>query len=251
MKMTKLYTTVFDEEMKSRGFKKKAKLYYRLNGDNLQGVVINSCNPYMLDFYSAPYWMENVQAYLAPLYRGDWATHGGFEINSSRYYQEEEEQINLDRMNFCLMLAKEHILPFMDEIYDLNSYIDHLEPRWKGLGRETASGILEICPGEFDKKMDIPFSTMSMQWALWMRYTYSAFLEYGCIRGDLQKGYDYMLEKGSFIPESWQWVEFSQKYYDKFMTEDGLERAKQYLEERRQIMLPRLRDELGLSVFNL
>lgn len=251
MKMTKLYTTVFDEELKSRGFKKKAKLYYRLNGDNLQGVVINSCNPYMLDFYSAPYWMKNVQAYLAPLYKGDWAEHG-MEISTSRYYREEEEQLNTDQMNFCFMLAKKHILPVLDEIYDLNSYIDHLKPRWRGFGREEAPGILDIYLDEIDEKYShIKFERIRMKWWLWMRYTYSAFLEYGCIHGDLQKGYDYMLEKGSFIPESWRWVDFAKEYYNEFMTEDGLERAKQYLEERRQIMLPRLRDELGLSVFNL
>lgn len=249
MKMTKLFTTVFDGEMKSRGFKRKAKLYYRLNGDNLQGVVIKTVNPYSIHFYSAPYWMESIQADLFPLQKGYWA-----EISTSisphwsaRYY-EENEQFNFDNMNLCFTLAKDHILPIMDKMNDLDSYIENCVPSWSGFGTEINRCVIEIGPDDVEEGysflVDFP---IKMVWHVWDMYTYSAFLQYACLKGDLQKGYDLLEEKGALMPDSWGSKEYAQNKYAEFMTDDGLQRAEQYLADRRKIMLPRLRDELGLD----
>ncbi len=253
MKMSKLFTTIFDEELKSRGFKRKAKLYYRLNGDILQGVVIKAINPYSIHFYSAPYWMENIQVELFPLYKGYWAENGVSISPWCAYYREENEQFNIDIMNICFTLAKNYVLPFLDQINDLDSYIDNCVPNWTGIGTEFNSCAFEIRPGEVDEKYsyinDFPINMVCHIWD--NLYTYSAFLKYACIKGNLQKGYDLLEEKVSLLPSSWCSKDSVQNRYMEFMIDDGLTRAERYLDERRSIMLPRLRDELGLDTFNL
>ena len=251
MKMTKLYTTVFDEELKSRGFKRKAKLYYRLNGDNLQGVIIKAVNPYSIHFYSAPYWMENIQAELFPLHKGYWAENGS-SVDSALYYREENEQNNFDQMTACLTLAKAHILPIMDNMFDLKSYIENCTPSWHGFDGKTGyQAVIKIHPNDIDDKYSYLKDPISLVWYFWNMYTYSAFLKYACEEEDLQKGYDLLEEKASLMPDLWGVKEPALKDYMEYMIDGGLEKAKQYFDERRKIMIPRLRDELGIDTFNL
>ena len=254
MKMTKLFTTVFDEELKSRGFKRKAKLYYRLNGDILQGVVIKTINPYTIHFYSAPYWMENIQAKLSPLHKGYWA-ESGFCIapEVDAYYREENEQFNLDYMNACFTLAKEHILPVLDRMNDLDSYIELCITNWSTLDDEKArQDFIKIKLGDIDRKYSCTDSQIKMFWRVWNGlYTYSAFLHYGCLKGDLKIGYDLLEKQSAFLPFHTNSNRSAQNNYIKFMTDDGIEKAKAYFDERRAIMIPRLRDELGLDTFSL
>ena len=255
MKMNKLFIMLFDEELKSQGFKRKAKLYYRLNGDILQGVVIKTINPYDIHFYSAPFWMDSIPIYLNPLYKGYWLEDSMIiSPDIDAYYREENEQFNMDYMNVCFLLAKKHILPIMDKMHDLDSYLKYCTPNWDNMCSEKAKKrFLKILPGEVDEKYSyLNNSTVKMLYHLWSElYTYSAFLKYGCEKGDLQKGFDLLEEKSKLLDSCTNTNRSAQKNYMEYMTEDGLERAKQYFEERRRIMLPRLRDELGLSVFNL
>lgn len=251
MKMTKLFTTVFDEELKSRGFKRKARLYYRLNGDILQGVIIKTVNPYTIHFYSAPYWMENIQADLFPLYKGYWAENGS-SIGSALYYREENEQINLDQMNAFLTIAKTHILPVLDRMCDLKSYIENCTPNWQGFDQKMrGQAFIECSPNDVGEEYSHLEFSFHMVWYLWNMYTYSAFLKYACEEENLQNGYDLLDEKSSLMPVQWGCKKTAQKEYMQYMTDDGLTRAKQYFEDRREEMLPRLRDELGLDTFNL
>ena len=251
MKMTKLYTTVFDEELKSRGFKRKARLFYRLNGEILQGVVIKPINPYSIHFYFAPYWMENFEENWFPLNKGYWAENGPQISPSYAYYREENEQFNIDHMNICFKLAQNHILPILERVNSFESYIENCTPNWSNLGHKSFDTTIEVDPADIDQKYSYIKFPVNMHWTNWNIFTYSAFLKYACIVGDLQKGYDLLEEKGSLMPPSWNSKEFAQSEYLKFMTDDGLKRAEQYFEERRKIMLPRLRDELGLDTFNL
>ncbi|MBQ7387207.1 MAG: hypothetical protein IJW03_03475 [Clostridia bacterium] len=274
MTMTKLYTTFFDEELKSRGFKRKAKLYYRLNGDMLQGVVLKAINPYSIHFYSAPYWMENIQAELSPLYKGYWAEHG-IEISPDTfsYYRAEKEEMNVEYMHTCFTLAKRHILPILDRMYDLNSYIENLTPNWPDIYDEKAEErVLKIYPRDLNRKFTLKEheieklrllntspeevdqnelhmdyrSTVTMLYHLFEYQSYSAFLQYGCDKGDLQAGLD--LLKEIKLPAVCS-RDLAQERYMKFMTDDGLEKAKAFLDTKRVTMRIRLRAELGLDIF--
>lgn len=246
MKMTKLFTTVFDEELKARGFKRKARLYYRLNGDILQGIVIKPINPYSIHFYAAPYWMDDYYFREFPIYQGYWAENGGGVDASFAYYREENEQFNLDIMNICFTLVKDYALPVLDRINNLDSYIENNKPNWNVFGQTNWS--VKVDPANLDDRYSYIKYPVSMHWFYYnSAYDYTAFLKYACDVGDIQKGYDLLIKKEH---EGWQISEWSNEY-PKYMTEDGLERAKEYFEKRRQIMIPRLRDELGLDTFNL
>ena len=252
MKMTKLFTSVFDEELKAHGFKRKAKLYYRLNGDILQGVVIKTVNPYSIHFYSAPYWMENYLVETFPLHKGYWAENGASISPSYAYYREENEQFNLDHMNICLDLAKEHILPVFEKMHDLNSYLGNCLPKWSGVGNEIVTGIIEINPAELNKKYQYINFPITVHFRFWdAMQPHYPFLAYACNNDDIKIGYDLLKKKELLLPTSWVNKESARKKYIEYMTDDGLERAKQYFVERREIMISRLCDELGLDVFNL
>ena len=254
MTKTKLFTTVFDEEMKSRGFKRKAKLYYRLNGEILQGAIIKTTNPYDIHFYSAPYWIENIQAELHPLNKGYWAERGWcLSPGIGAYYREENEQLNYDYMNICFNLAKDHILPVLDSINDINSYIDNCVPNWKLFNEnQKRMDVIKKMPGEINEKYSYIDSPITMLWRVWDGlYTYHAFLYYGFINNDLKVGYDLLEKQSAFLPFHTNSNQYAQNKYAEYMTHDGLKRAEEYFEERRKIMLPRLRDELGLDTFNL
>ena len=276
MTMMKLFTTFFDEEMKSRGFKRKAKLYYRLNGDILQGVVLKAINPYSIHFYSAPYWMENDQERMFLFNKGYWAEHGiCISPDSFSYYRAENEEMNAEYMNTCFTLAKRHVLPIFDRIYDLNSYIENLTPNWPGIYDEKAKErVLSVYPRDIDRRLTLEEreieilrllntppeevdqkglhmdyrSDVTMLYHLFEYHCYSAFLQYGCDKGDLQAGLDWLkkIELPSVCSR-----DYTQKFYMKFMTENGLEKAKEFLDSRRLMMRVRLRSELGLDISNL
>ena len=254
MKMTKLFTTVFDEELKSHGFKRKAKLYYRINGDILQGVVIKTINPYTIHFYSAPYWMENIQSKSSPLHKGYWAENGlCISPGSGAYYREENEQLNFDYMNICLALAKDHIFPVLYKMNNIDSYIENCVPNWSTIDEINARNeVVKIKASTIDEKYFYIKDDITILWRVWDElYTYYAFLYNGYLKNNLKSGYDKLDQQVSFLPFHTNRDRYSQNKYMEFMTRDGLERAKQYFEERRSIMLPRLRDELGLDTFDL
>lgn len=254
MKMTKLFTTVFDEELISRGFKRKAKLYYRLNGDILQGVIIKTINPYTIHFYSAPYWMENIQAKLSPLHKGYWAEHGWcISPGGGAYYREENENLNLDYMSICLALAKEYIFPILDKMNNIDSYIENCVPNWTTMRNEVSrNDVIVVNPWTIDEKYSHIDTDIKMLWRVWDElFTYNAFLYKGYTNNNLKCGYEILNSKAALLPFHTNRDQYAQNKYMEFMTDDGLSRAKQYFEERRAIMIPRLRDELGLDTFNL
>ena len=252
MKMTKLFTTVFDEEMKARGFKRKAKLYYRLNGEILQGVIIKTINPYSIHFYAAPYWMRNLCDDM-PLNKGYWADFGlNISPGGEAYYREENERLNLDYMNICFSLAKEHFLPVLDKITDLDSYLENCTPNWDKFGDHKNERVIKILPGSIDPKYSYLNYPITILWDIWCElYQHYAFLNYGYRENDLQKGLDLLDEKDALLSEYINRDRFAQERYITFMTKDGLDKAKEYFTTRRAEMLPRLREELGLDTFNL
>ena len=91
-----------------------------------------------------------------------------------------------------------------------------------------------------------------MLWRVWDElYTYYAFLYYGCFNNNLKAGYDLLEKQSALLPLHTNRDRYAQNKYIEFMTDDGIEKAKGYFYERRSIILPRLRDELGLDTFYL
>ena len=78
MKLNKCFTTVFDSTLKSHGFKRKGVLYYRINGEVLQGITVKMTNPYSICCAFLPYWMYDIL----------WDFHRGFPIDKCEWAEE-------------------------------------------------------------------------------------------------------------------------------------------------------------------
>lgn len=249
--MTRLFTTTFDEELKSRGFKRKAKLYYRLNGEILQGIIIKTINPYTLHFTAIPYWMERRREYTTAYSKGFWAENGiCISPGTDAYYRAENEQLNLDYMNICFELAKKYALPALDKIKDIDSYMEYCLPHWDLPDKEASrKRVLKIHPCDIDAKYSYIRFPITLLWdAFDSLYTHYAFLNYAYSIADIQKGYE-MLKDTELRRE--HGGDFSLKQYREFLGDDGMEKAEKYFSERKAKTLPLLRDELGLNTFHL
>ena len=247
MKMQTLFATVFNEEMKARGYKRKGRFYYRLNGDILQGVVIKTINPYTIHFYAAPYWTRNAQMEMNSITDGSWA-EDGFEVSPGlgAYYREENEELNLAYMNACLNIAKLCFLPLLDEINDLDSYFEHLVPNWFFLdARNRNRRWVSLEVEELNKSIDV-------FWDMWPNLDrHLPFLYYGCMHNDLDKGYQLIRKLESRLQPTNDVAEYAKSLYRKFLKTNDLESAKQYFAERKEIMLKRLSEELKLDISHL
>ena len=258
MTLFKIFTSTFDEEMKSRGFKRKGWLYYRLRGEILQGVTLKTINPYTIHFHIQPYWKESI--HMSGSFRLDqryWVEDGSeIDPDNYAYFRRENVQLNQDFMNICFEIAKKHILPAMDEVDSIDKYIEYCTPHWSGFNNERAHEIrVTFDPVEIDPRyayLHIPYSyrkKIDIYWHVFdFWHVYQAFLKYAIDHSDIQKGYDLLCEKikslfGSVDPDY-----LPVQRYKEYLTEDGLERAKQLINDRIATMKKRLKDELGLEV---
>lgn len=122
MRLSSCFTTIFTQILMENGFKKKGILYYRMNGDILQGITIKLINPYTVTFSYFPYWIydfaEETKRY--SLGKSYWAEINGVD---GSYYRKENEDAELENMRKIGDLVQYKIIPFLDKIYDLESYI--------------------------------------------------------------------------------------------------------------------------------
>lgn len=125
MKLNKCFTTVFDAPLKERGFKKKGLLYYRMNGKILQGITIKLTNPYSITFAYFPYWIYDfdIETKGYSLSSSDWAEYNN--VDGSRYNADNEET-ELKKMQGLAEVFLELIIPFLDGICDLDTYISSI-----------------------------------------------------------------------------------------------------------------------------
>ena len=123
MKLNKCFTIVFDPALKEHGFKRKGVLYYRVNGDILQGITIKLTNPYAICVGFVPYWMYNLPW---DLQRGgsidecDWAED--FPYLSGDYYRQDDDKA-LEKMQSFLDPVINKLIPLLDKIISIDDYL--------------------------------------------------------------------------------------------------------------------------------
>lgn len=131
---SKLFTTVFDDEMKGRGFRRKGHLYYKFVGEFIQGVALKTVNPYSICFHAFPYWSQPGFGDENFVFNKGYWTENGMEIEPERlyggYYRKENVEINFDAMRVSLELAKEYFLPILESVTDYDSYIAYKSLVW-------------------------------------------------------------------------------------------------------------------------
>ena len=94
MTLLKCFTNTFDSYMTENGYRRKGKLYYRLRGEILQGIVLRAIDHYDVCYTCFPYWSYQ---YRQPAYSLEWLSKGFWaEIGESipgtcfRYNSDEE-----------------------------------------------------------------------------------------------------------------------------------------------------------------
>ena len=134
---SKLFTTVFDEEMSKNGFKRKGHLFYRLQGEFLQGIVLKTVNPWWICYCTFPVWSLPGKRYAFGPYldtKGYWA-ESGMELFPrylyGGYYRKENVKLNFEVMEFCLDITRKFFLPILDNITDIDSYIEYKSKIWE------------------------------------------------------------------------------------------------------------------------
>lgn len=264
---SKLFTTVFDDEMKGRGFRRKGSVYYKVVGEFIQGVALKTVNPYSICFHAFPYWSKpSIHVYYEPdLYKGYW-TESGMEIMPKHlygmYYRKENVQINFDAMKVSLELAKEYFLPILESVTDYDSYIAYKLYTWPE-EEQTVNPIQNTLyiesfankyKNEIQNKILLPTVTMryaGLDAADQYVFLYKAFLE-----GSFENAYKILMEKVRKITDNRPQREedriktrsfFSSIFVEK-MNSNDLSWIEEYRLERKKIMIPKIKKELSVVI---
>jgi len=285
MKMSKLFVTVFEDELKQRGFKRKGRLYYRMKGEILQGIVIKKVNPYSLHFGVCPYWTVADQSivYSENLTKGWWAEQiTGWEIGVPiySYYREQNEEFNLAVMQHCLFLAQKYILPHLDCITDFNSVLKYsADKAFCDERRENAElkqdVRKEIIVPSYQNRRD-PSDKFTVIDRFLSRHTQYLFLHKAyldqsfeaaeeMLTAALPDDYfdvpkplplspdfypDWVLQDKELVEKIMKVPEWEDSYRELFFEKknaNDLNWIATHVEKRKKDILPRLRDELGLD----
>lgn len=284
MKMSKLFVTVFNDELISRGFKRKGTLFYRMNGEMLQGVHITPINPYSINCCSFPYWLFNDFSGACTnvaLVKGYWTEGQGFEIDvpGTAYYREENETLNLDYMTACFEVAKRYALPMLDKLTDIPSYMQNINYNWKTDSEDKGEYFYNIS-SELTKKYDqYPGHLSGLR--MYYRshcienqylYLYKAYIDgsfedsYSIIENyikevkirrrkdiylSVEKGFYDIDQAESILKRDDESLNRSYSVFVSKMHDNELNWILEYREQQKKEIIPRLRDELGIDTFNL
>ena len=252
---SKLFSTVFDSEMKSRGFKRKGHLYYRLVGEIMQGVVLKTTNPFEICAHAFPMWSKPSYFYsLGPWIenKGYWAERG-MSVDPAYlfggYYRKENVELNFEAMEFCLEVVKEYVLPILDDITDVNSYIEYKRKR---LNNDTLTNLRSIRlyePRFAVKYKDIVYNpTCDVRCANVDIIDAYAFLYRAYQENDYAKVYDELKEYANdYYAYDIRGQEKMLALYEKIMNLGDLSWIESYRKERLQFIVPILKRDFNID----
>ena len=124
MKMNKCFTSIFDPFMKQAGFARAGILYYRMKGNMLQGMRLETINPYHITFSNFPYWLYHRRNIIPQpnIRKGGWTQTGGMISSMDTYYDENDPKRNDMIMREMLDLFQNTVIPYFDSICNEYDY---------------------------------------------------------------------------------------------------------------------------------
>lgn len=155
MTLNKCFTDTFNEPLKQAGFAKTGLLYYRVHGSMLQGVFLNTCNPFQICFASFPYWIYDVRKMSTPDIKKGWWTQLGGSMPGF-YYNPKTPEKNQEAMKNVLNWFTHTVLVYLDGMRTERDYFDDCFKFCRDLlveygYRETTDWQFAIYAGEFPK----------------------------------------------------------------------------------------------------
>lgn len=245
----KLFTSVFDDEMKSRGFQRKGHLYYRLVGEIMQGVVLKATNPYMICYHAFPIWsLPAIRYPFEPFIenKGYWAEWGMSiwpEYLYGGYYRKERVELNLEVMEHCLQVTKDFFLPILDKVTDIDSYIQYRCLSWEDDGTLKWGNIYrkEFYAEQFlTKYPNVVYKPMyALCYAEPSAIDYHAYLYKAYKDKSFDGAYALLKENISKIPQSWDMlINELLSLFEQKMKEGDLNWIAHYRRERYEQITP-------------
>lgn len=127
MSMSQSINKVFKEPLLERGFMKSGNLYYRLNGNCLQGILFDQINPFIVRIASFPYWMYSLRGdpnceCTNDIQKGWWAQSGS-DISGAYYKKGNEEEFESVLLKYLDKII-DIVIPYLDKMYDEKSSLD-------------------------------------------------------------------------------------------------------------------------------
>ena len=246
--MTKMFTDIFDEPLKARGYHRKGKIYCKLEGEFIYGVTIKAINPYIICFSAVPYWLiDRSQSVKFMFHKGYWIESETVFISCPLRYDKEREELNSDYMSVCLNLAETYALPHIEAIKSIEDYT-----KVQGL-RETS--IKNLYTTEFVKSYSFFSQELKDKYPQFYHDIYYSFT-FGYRRNYLILQYallDIARKDGNFDRAYSIWQRYDPEnrlggdIFGEKMKENDLDWILRYKEEQRKFILPHLRDELKIN----
>lgn len=127
--ISKIYTSIFDEPLSARGFKRNGVLYYRLNGNILQGITLVKTSPYKVRFNMFPYWAYDIRTLGEPsvksLCLGGWA-EGALKDFDGIYFKCEDPAPAIQNLTDILNCFLKTEMETLEYVRDEMSYFSAL-----------------------------------------------------------------------------------------------------------------------------
>ena len=262
---SKLFTTVFDDEMKGRGFRRKGHLYYKFVGEFIQGVALKTVNPYSICFHAFPYWSQPGFGDENFVFNKGYWTENGMEISPNRlygrYYRKENVEINFDAMRVSLELAKEYFLPILESVTDYDSYIAYKSLVWPEkqfdnvlLHEFYIESFADKYKEEIQNRTVLPVVRMfyaGLNAADQYVFLYKAFLD-----GSFENAHEMLIKElqkkaNLFCNSEEERIKTALFYSSTFvekMKSNDLSWIEDYRLERKKIMIPKIKKELSVII---
>lgn len=137
MTLKKLFHDTFSPLMLKHGFKRYKDGYVRVHGDGmLQAITLASFSPdFVIRFACHPYWIFGLRGGLPnDLGETDWMEewhiyhYNGEPIPMCLYFKDKFEQA-IEGMELWLKITKEIIIPFLDQINNMDDYMEYMLSR--------------------------------------------------------------------------------------------------------------------------
>ncbi|MBO5735132.1 MAG: hypothetical protein J6S15_03445 [Clostridia bacterium] len=124
MNKTQLFQFVFRVKLEALGFRVKQGMAYRVNGEILQGLALQSIpDLFFIRYTQLPYWCYRLAFSDLPMDRLYWASEGGVASPSETFFREDAEN-NKAGMERCYEHFITEVFPVMEQTYDEKTFLE-------------------------------------------------------------------------------------------------------------------------------
>lgn len=124
MTITKCYVDLFNDTLTTAGFSRSSKLFYRIKGNTIQSILLDTISPFRLFYTVYPYWCHRFMGIkcnqsIELLKKALWAQ--GPMSTMGVFYKDLNDDELQRVMQSCLQMVINKIIPYFDSHTDESS----------------------------------------------------------------------------------------------------------------------------------